>query len=391
MRLNSMVRSPEGDSPVGIAARPAGRLHGRLHHTWGAVVALVALGCASSYEGASGSAPDGRLASTVSRLTTEASDGTEPCVDEARACYGAGGACEAEIGAFVACSDAAGCGGWEGIELTCAEVSCTPSYEALFDCYVSAEACRTLDTCFAASSIDGGGATTPDDPDRDPSSTICLEEATACYGPTAPCREAYTVVLACSEAAGCGTESIDVDCLVVACADPIAAFETCYFDEEACRGLDVCGTDAETPSEPVEPTDPTDPAPFCEAEDVPCTGDGGACASAVDAARACALEAGCDDEACLAQRCTDLYADYALCTFSAPECRPAIDCRLEASGPLDPCSEAAVACYFGGPCVEEYAAVYVRELGGITDEALVSALVECENVACPEVAVACGG
>jgi hypothetical protein len=353
---------------------------------------LVALGCASSYEGTSAErAPtsEGRVASAVARLT-DASDGSEPCVDEARACYGAGGACESETAAFVTCSEDAGCGGWDGIELACAEVSCAASYEALADCYVAADACRALDTCFAASALEGAPDAPADDGDDGASSVACLEEATACYGPSAPCRDGYVAVLACSDAAGCGTESIDYDCLLAACSEPLASFEACYFDEDACRLLDACGVD-EAPSEPSEPVDPTEPAPICEAEDAACTGEASACASTVDAIAACAREAGCDDEACLAQECTELYEDYALCTFSEPVCRPAIDCRLEASGALDPCSEAAVACYFGGPCVEEYAAVYVRELGGITDEALVDALVACESAACPEVAAACDG
>lgn len=389
MSLNWMVESG-GD---GLVASGRGRRAPR-DVRWNVAVVLVALGCASSYEGTSAErAPtsEGRVASAVARLT-DASDGSEPCVDEARACYGAGGACESEIAAFVTCSEDAGCGGWEGIELACAEVSCAASYDALADCYVAADACRALDTCFAASAVEGAPQEAPvDDAGDGASSAVCLDEATACYGPSAPCRDAYVAVLACSEAAGCGTESIGFDCLVAACSDALASFETCYFDEDACRALDVCGADDATPSEPSEPVDPTEPAPICEAEDAACTGEGSACASTVDALRSCARESGCEDEACLAQRCTELYADYALCTFSESVCRPAIDCRLEAGGPLDPCSEAAVACYFGGPCVEEYAAVYVREVGGITDDALVSALVACENVACPEVAAACDG
>ncbi|MCB9636202.1 MAG: hypothetical protein H6721_29170, partial [Sandaracinus sp.] len=167
----------------------------------------------------------------------------------------------------------------------------------------------------------------------------------------------------------------------------IAAFEACYFDADACRALDVCGTD-DAPSEPVEPSEP---APLCASEDVACTGAESVCAATVDAVAACARATDCTDEACLAERCTESYTDYAYCTFSEAACRPAIECRLEASGPFDPCSEAALACYFGGPCVEIYAAVYVREIGGVTDDALVDALLECERAECPEVAAACGG
>lgn len=356
---------------------------------WNVSVVLLALGCASSYEGASASSSsDARVASAVARLT-DTEDASEPCVDEARACYGAGGACETQIAAFVTCSEDAGCGGWDGIELSCAEVSCAASYDALADCYLAAEICRALDTCFAASAVDGApDAPSPEEPEGGASGASCFDEAVACYGPTAPCGETYAAVIACSNAAGCGTETVDYDCLLAACSAPLAAFEACYFDAEACRALDLCGPEAEAPSEPVEPSEP---APACEAQDAACTGEGSVCAPIVDALLVCARDAACEDEACLAQRCTALYEDYARCTFSEPACRPAIDCRLEASGPIDPCTEASAACYFGGPCVDAYVAAYVREIGGVSDEALTNALVECEALACPEVAAICGG
>lgn len=350
------------------------------------IALVLVLGCTSSYEGSSESS-GGRVASAVARLTAE----TETCSEEARACYGEAGACEVELGAFVGCSADAGCGGWDGVEITCAEVSCAAEYETLAVCYVDAESCRALDACWTASMVEAAPPADGEPADGEPTdeSRECVAEATACYGPTAPCGASLSTLLACSDAAGCGTSTIELACLEASCASLLESFEACYFDASECRPLDTCFGDETEPSEPTEP-EPSEPDSFCAEEDALCSGEGGACAAAVAAILPCARESACEDDACIAAACPDLYEAYTLCTFSEAGCRPALDCRLESAGPLDTCTEASVACYFGGPCVEEYAAAYAREIGGVSDEALLDALLACEAAECPAVQAACG-